>query len=108
MHCAKCGREVNALVAFEVFSCSFGNAGGTEEPNIVVIYHRIARRFRSFALSTRPKANCAPAPRCIALKCGGKVNALVAFEVFSCSFNNAGGTEGPNIVVIYLLSLIHI
>ena len=91
----KCGRKVNALLAFEVFSCSFGNAGGTEGPNIVVISLTMARRFRSFALSTRTKANCAPAPRRIALKCGRKVNALLAFEVFSCSFVNAGGTEGP-------------
>ena len=76
----KCGRKVNALLAFEVFSCSFGNAGGTEGLNIVVISLRIARRFRSFALSTRTKANCAPVPRRIALKCGRKVNALIAFE----------------------------
>ena len=98
----KCGRKVNALLAFEVFSCSFGNAGGTEGLNIVVISLRMARRFRSFALSTRTRANCAPAPRRIALKCERKVNALVAFEVFSCSFGNAGGTEGPNTVVISL------
>ena len=98
----KCGHKVNALLAFEVFSCSFVNAGGTEGPNIVVISLTMARRFRSFALSTRTKANCAPAQRRIALKCGHKVNALLAFEVFSCSFGNAGGTEGPNIVVISL------
>ena len=64
------------------FSIAFGNAGGTEVPNKVVIFLRIARRFRSFALSTRTKANCTPAPRRIALKCGPKVNALLAFEVF--------------------------
>jgi hypothetical protein len=38
------------------FSIAFGNAGGTEVPNKVVISLRIARRFRSFALSTRTKA----------------------------------------------------
>jgi hypothetical protein len=46
--------------------------------NKVVISLGIARQFRSFALSTRSKANCAPAPRRIALKCGRKVNALLA------------------------------
>jgi hypothetical protein len=61
------------------FSIAFGNAGGTDLPNKVVISLRIARRFRSFALSTRTKANCTPAPRRIALKCGCKVNALLAF-----------------------------
>ena len=65
------------------FSIAFGNTGGTEVPNKVVISLRIARRFRSFALSTRTKSNCLPAPRRIALKCGHKVNALLAFEVFS-------------------------
>ena len=50
-------------------------------PNKVVIFLRIARRFRSFALSTRTKANCMRAPRRIALKFGRKVNALLAFEV---------------------------
>ena len=66
-------------------------------PNKVVIFLIIARRSRSFALSTRTKANCKPAPRRIALKCGHKANALLAFEVFSYSF---GGTEVPNKVVI--------
>ena len=79
----KFGHKVNALLAFEVFSWSFGNAGGTEVPNQVVIFLRIARRFRSFALSTRTKAKCTPAPRRIALKCGRKTNALLPFEVFS-------------------------
>ena len=65
------------------FSIAFGNAGGTGVLNKVVIFLRIARRFRSFALSMRTKANCAPAPRRIALKCGRKVNALLPFEVFS-------------------------
>ena len=65
------------------FSTAFGNAGGTEVANKVVIFLIIARRFRSFALSTRTKANCTPAPRRIALKCGHKANALFAFKVFS-------------------------
>ena len=65
------------------FSISFGNAGGTEVPNKVVIFLRIARRFRSFALSTRTKTISTPAPRRIALKFGHKANALLAFEVFS-------------------------
>ena len=65
------------------FSIAFGNAGGTEVPNKVVIFLKIARRFRTFALSTRTKAYCTPAPRRIALKYGHKVNALLAFEVFS-------------------------
>jgi hypothetical protein len=51
--------------------------------NKVVNFLRIAGRFWSFALSTRSKANCTPAPRRILLKCGHKVNALLAFEVFS-------------------------
>ena len=79
----KFGHKVNALLAFEVFSCLFGNAGGTEVPNKVAIFLRIARRFRSFALSTRTKANCTPAPRRIALKYGHEVKALLACEVFS-------------------------
>ena len=65
------------------FSIAFGNAGGTQVPNEVVISLRIARRFRSFALSKRMKANYTPAPRRIALKCRRKMNALLAFEVFS-------------------------
>ena len=65
------------------FSIAFGNAGGTEVRNKVVIFFRIARRFGSSALSTRTKANCTPAPRHIALKCGRKVNTLLAFEVLS-------------------------
>ena len=65
------------------FSIAFGNAGGTEVPNKVVNFFRIFRRSRSFALSTRTKANCTPAPKRIALKCGRKVNALLAFNVFS-------------------------
>ena len=52
-------------------------------PNKVVIFLRIARRFRPFVLSTRTKANFTPAPRRIALKFGRKVNALLAFKVFS-------------------------
>ena len=79
----KCGRKENALLAFEVFSWSFGNAGGTEVPNNVVIFLRIAGRFRSFALSTRTKANCTRAPRRIALKFARKANVLLAFELFS-------------------------
>ena len=65
------------------FSIAFGNVGGTEVPNKVVIFFRIARRSRSFALSTRTKANSKPAPRRIVLKCGRKVNAMLAFNVFS-------------------------
>ena len=65
------------------FSIAFGNAGGTEVPNKVVISLRIAGRFRSFALSMRTKAYCTPAPRRIALKFGHKVNALHSFDVFS-------------------------
>ena len=65
------------------FSVAFGNAGGTQVPNEVVIFLRIAPRFRSFVLSKRTKASCTPAPRRIALKCRRKVNALLAFEVFS-------------------------
>jgi hypothetical protein len=98
----KCGHKANALLAFELFSWLFGNAGGTEVPNKMVICLRIARRSRSFALSTRTKSNCTPAPRRIALKCGRKLNALLAFEVFSWSFGNAGGTESPNKVLIFL------
>ena len=74
---------VNALFAFDVFSWSYCYAGGSEVTNQVVIFLRIARRFRSFLLSTRTKANCTPAPRRNALKFGHKVNALLAFEVFS-------------------------
>ena len=84
------------------FSNAFGNAGGAEVPNKVVIFLRIAGRFRSFLLTTRTKANCKPAPRRISLKFGRKVNALLAFEVFSRSFGNAGGTGVPNKVVIFL------
>ena len=65
------------------FSIAFGNAGGTEVPNKVVIFLRIARRFRSFALSTRTEANCTPAQRRIAFNFGSKVNAVLACEVFS-------------------------
>ena len=65
------------------FSIAFDNAGGTEVPNKLVNFFRIFRRSRSFALSTRTKANCTPAPKRIALKCGRKVNALLAFNVFS-------------------------
>ena len=65
------------------FSIAFGNAGGTEVPNQVVISLRIAGQFRSFALSMKLKSNCTPAPRRIALKSRHKVNALFAFEVFS-------------------------
>ena len=65
------------------FSIAFGNAGGTQVPNEVVIFLRIAHRFRSFALSKSTKANYTPAPRRIALKCWRKVNALLAFKVFS-------------------------
>ena len=64
-------------------SIAFGNAGGTEVPNKVAIPLKIVCRFRSFALSTRKKTNCTPAPRRNALKCVHKVNALLAFEVFS-------------------------
>ena len=71
------------MLALEVFSWAFGNAGATEVPNKMVIFLRIARRFRSFALLTRTKANYTPAPRRIALKYGNKANALLAFEVFS-------------------------
>ena len=78
----KYGHKANAVFAFKVFSRSFSNAGGTEVPNKVVIFLKIARRFRSFALSTRTKANCTPAPRRISLKFGHKVNTLLAFEVF--------------------------
>jgi hypothetical protein len=60
------------------FSIAFGNARGTEVLNKVVIFLRIAGQFRSFALSTRTKANCTAAPRRIALKCGHKVNALLS------------------------------
>ena len=79
----KCGHEANALLDFKVFSWSFGNAGGTEKPNEVVIFLLIARRSRSFTLSTRTKANCTPAPRRIELKFRRKIIALLAFEVFS-------------------------
>jgi hypothetical protein len=66
------------------FSIAFILPGSTHAaPNKVVIFFRIARRSRSSALSTRTKANCTSAPRRIALKCGRKVNALLAFEVFS-------------------------
>ena len=64
-------------------SIALGNAGGTEVPNKVAIPLRIVCRFRSFALSTRTKTNCTPAPRRISLKCGRKVNAPLAFQVFS-------------------------
>ena len=65
------------------FSIAFDNAGGTEVPNKVAIPLKIVCRFRSFALSTRTKTNCTPAPRRISLKCGHKLNALLVFEVFS-------------------------
>ena len=83
------------------FSIALGNAGGTEVPTKMAIPLGIVCRFRSFALSTRTKANCTPAPRRNALKCGNKVNALLAFEVFFCSFDNAGGTGVPNKVVSF-------
>jgi hypothetical protein len=51
--------------------------------NKVVIFLRIARRFRSFALSMITKAYCTPSPRRISLKFGHKVNALLPFEMFS-------------------------
>ena len=65
------------------FYIALGNAGGTEVPNKVAIPLRIVCRFWAFALSTRTKTNCTPAPRRNALKCGHKVNVLLAFEVFS-------------------------
>ena len=65
------------------FSIAFGKVGRIQVPNEVVIFLRIARRFRSFALSKRTKANCTPASRRIALKCGRKVNALFAYEMLS-------------------------
>ena len=65
------------------FSIAFDNAGGTEVPNKVAIFLRIARRSRSFALSTRMKAKCSPAPRRISLKCRHQTNALLAMGVFS-------------------------
>ena len=96
------------MLALEVFSWAFGNAGATEVPNKMVIFHRIARPSLSFALSTRTKTDCTPAPRRIPLKCGLDANAMLALEVFSWAFGNAGASEVPNKMMIFTESPDHI